>query len=213
MDIKRFRKLPILGILRGVESSVIEPLTELIISSGLETIEVTMNTKNAAGLIKKIIRLSGKRLTVGAGTVLNMVDLVRAVAAGATFIVTPVLIRDVTEYCAKNKIPVFPGALTPQEIYDAWRAGATMVKVFPAGNFGPAYFKEIKGPFNDIELLACSGVTSENMKNYFANGASAIAFGASVFRKEWLKKRDFASIESAIKKFIGASDALPILRK
>lgn len=77
-----------------------------------------------------------------------------------------------------------------------------MVKVFPSGVFGPAYFKEIKGPFDDIELLACGGVTPEGMKDYFANGASAIAFGASVFRREWLAKKDFASIGEAIKKFV-----------
>lgn len=63
-----------------------------------------------------------------------------------------------------------------------------MVKVFPAKCFGPEYFREIKGPFNDIELMAVAGVTPQNMRDYFSCGASAIAFGASVFRKEWLQK-------------------------
>ena len=85
-----------------------------------------------------------------------MKDLKIALKSGATFIVMPVLIKDVLKYCVKNKIPVFPGALTPGEIYQAWDAGSTMVKVFPAKFFGPEYFREIKGPFNNIQLLACS---------------------------------------------------------
>jgi 2-dehydro-3-deoxyphosphogluconate aldolase/(4S)-4-hydroxy-2-oxoglutarate aldolase len=79
-----------------------------------------------------------------------------------------------------------------------------MVKVFPAGPLGPAYFKEIKGPFPQIKLLACGGVTPENLTDYFSNGADAVAFGASVFRKEWLAKKDFGSIKSSIKKFLCA---------
>ncbi len=202
MDIAKFKKLPILGILRGIEPDCIEPLAETVISAGLGAIEITMNTKGAAGLIRRMAAAAGNKLTVGAGTVINMKSLKDALDAGATFIVMPVLIEEVAAYCAKNKIPVFPGSLTPQEIYRAWNAGATMVKVFPSNFFGPAYFKEIKGPFNDIELLACGGVTPDNMNEYFANGADAVAFGASVFRKEWLAKKDFKSMGRVVNKYI-----------
>ncbi len=119
-----------------------------------------------------------------------------------TKIMDIVWIEDVIEYCKDNKIPVFPGALTPQEIYNAWKAGATMVKVFPSKFFGPEYFKEIKGPFENIQLLACGGITAENMNTFFSNGASAVAFGASVFKKEWLEKKDFTSIKECIEKFV-----------
>src|SRR3989338_2240054 len=202
MDVARFRKLPIIGILRGIEFDALEPLLETIESSGLKTIEITMNTKGAADLIKKAAGYVKERLVIGAGTVLDVRSLKLALDSGATFIVTPIVIDDVMKYCVKNKIPVFPGALTPLEIYYAWKAGATMVKVFPAKFFGPGYFKEIKGPFNDIELLACAGVTAENMNEYFSSGADAVSFGASVFRGEWLRSRDFKSIGDEIKKFV-----------
>lgn len=212
MDVKKFRELPLLGILRGIEIDSVEPLMESIISSGLATIEITMNTKGAPRLIEKAVKTAGKSLTIGAGTVLDMQSLKAALGAGATFIVMPVLVTEVAQYCSKNKIPFFPGALTPQEIYNAWNSGAAMVKVFPAGFFGPSYFKEIKGPFNDIELLACAGVTPDNMKDYFTNGASAVSFGASVFRKEWLEKKDFKSIAAAIEKFISAAGSVSFTR-
>ena len=202
MDVKKFRKLPIIGILRGVAPDLLEPLIETIIASGLETIEITMNTENAGQLIRKAKSLARQQLTIGAGTVLDKDSLKSALDSGATFIVTPVLVKEVMDVCVKSGIPVFPGALTPQEIFNAWKAGATMVKVFPAKFFGPDYFREIKGPFPDIELLACAGVTPENLKAYFENGASAIAFGASVFKKEWLAQRDFASIAESIKRYL-----------
>ncbi|MFH0827945.1 MAG: bifunctional 4-hydroxy-2-oxoglutarate aldolase/2-dehydro-3-deoxy-phosphogluconate aldolase [Candidatus Omnitrophota bacterium] len=204
MNITEFKKLPILGILRGIESGDIEPLFEIIESAGLKTIEITMNTPSAPELIRKAVARAKGWITIGAGTVLDMRSLKLALDAGATFIVMPALIEDVTEYCVKNRIPVFPGAFSPQEIYRAWKAGAAMVKVFPSGFLGPEYFKEIKGPFNDIELLACGGVRAENMKSYFANGASAVSFGASVFRKEWLDGKDFSRIGQAIQEYIRA---------
>ncbi len=202
MDVKKFKRLPLMGILRGADAEILEPLLETVIAAGLKTLEITMNTRDAASLIRKACAISKKRLTIGAGTVLDKESLKLALRAGATFIVMPVVVDEVLTYCVKNKIPVFPGALTPSEIYNAWQKGATMVKVFPAGLFGPEYFKEIKGPFNEIELLACGGVTPENLRFYFSNGASAVSFGASVFRKDWLLKRDFKSIEQNIKRYL-----------
>ncbi len=204
MDVNRFRELPILGILRGVEADEIEPVVETVVSSGLKTIEITMNTPGAPVLIQKMVKSARNRLEIGAGTVLKKDDLHSALDAGATFIVMPVLVEDVVQYCVKNSIPVFPGALTPQEIYNAWRAGATMVKVFPAKFFGQDYFKEIKGPFQNMELLACGGVSQDNIRSFFSSGASAVAFGGSVFKKEWLRKRDFSSIGNSIKALITA---------
>jgi 2-dehydro-3-deoxyphosphogluconate aldolase/(4S)-4-hydroxy-2-oxoglutarate aldolase len=201
MDISEFERMPLLGILRGIGPKDVEPLTETMIASGLRTAEITMNTEGAAGLIKKMVKCADGRLTVGAGTVLDVGSLKKAVDSGATFIVSPVRVPKVMAYCVKHQIPVFPGALTPQEIYEAWESGATMVKVFPAKFFGPEYFKEIKGPFSQIKLLACSGVTPGNLKNYFENGASAVAIGASVFKDEWLQKKDYKSLGTEIRKF------------
>ncbi len=114
------------------------------------------------------------------------------------------MVPPVIEYCAKHKIPAFPGALVPQHIYEAWQAGATMVKVFPAGCFGPDYFKKIKGPFPQIELLACGGVTPENLPDYFRNGASAVAVGSHIFRKDWLAAKKFPQVRNKIRAYLKA---------
>ena len=202
MVVSEFKKLPIMGILRGIEPDHLEPLFDAIEQAGLRTLEITMNTPHAPQLINKAVRVSGGRLFIGAGTVLDIKSLKSALDNGATFAVMPVLVDEVMRYCLKHRIPVFPGALTPSEIYQAWQAGATMVKVFPAKAFGPEYFREIKGPFNDIELLACAGVTPENMNDYFLCGASAVTFGASVFRKEWFREKNYQAIAELIGKYI-----------
>ena len=202
MDLKAFKKLPIMGILRGAKADAVKPLVETVVKAGLKTIEITMNTPGAAKLIQKAVKTAKNRLTVGAGTVLTLNDLKRAEGSGATFIVSPTLVPEVVEYCVKKKMAVFPGALTPQEIYNAHKMGATMVKVFPAKFFGPDYFREIKGPFNDVELLACGGVTIDNIRSFFSSGASAVAFGGSIFKKEWLDKGEFSHIGECIEELM-----------
>jgi 2-dehydro-3-deoxyphosphogluconate aldolase / (4S)-4-hydroxy-2-oxoglutarate aldolase len=204
VDLKRFRKTPLLGILRGITPLELEPLFETVLASGLQAVEITMNTQGAEGLIKNAVKRYGRHLMIGAGTVLTLKDLQTSLRAGATFIVSPVVIPPVIEYCTKHKIPVFPGALAPQDVYEAWQAGATMVKVFPAGCFGPDYFKELKGPFPQIELLACGGVTPGNMKDYFKSGAGAIAVGSSIFRKEWIAAKKFTLIRQKLRAFLKA---------
>ncbi len=202
MDVERFRKKPVMGILRGVDGDVLEPLIETVISAGLETLEITMNTSGAAALIRDAVRIAKGRLMLGTGTVLTKGAMNEALDAGASFIVMPTLVPEVVDACVSKGIPVFPGAITPQEIFNAWKAGATMVKLFPAKFFGPSYIKEIKGPFNDIELLACGGVSPSTIRGYLDAGASAVAFGGSIFKKEWLDKRDFNSIGRGVKELI-----------
>lgn len=193
-----------MGIMRDVGMDILDPLLETVIDSGLKTIEITMNTRNAEQLIRQAVTKAAGRLTIGAGTVLDLETMQTALQAGATFIVMPTLVPEVVHYCVINKVPVFPGALTPQEVFNAWRSGATMVKVFPAKTFGPEYFKELKGPFKNIELLACGGVSPANLKAYVSNGASAVSFGASVFRQDWLDNREFPSINRRISQYLAA---------
>jgi len=198
MDLQSFRDNPLMGILRGIEADDLPPVVENALAGGLSTLEITMNTRDAPRLIRQARDIAGDALTVGAGTVLDTSSLEAALDAGATFVVMPTLVNEVVETCVQRGVPVFPGALTPQEIHSAWRAGASMVKVFPAKFFGPDYFKEIKGPFDDILLLACGGVSAESLGAFARAGADAFAFGASVFRTDWIEAGEYTRIADAI---------------
>lgn len=204
MNLEAFQSLPILGILRGISQDQIIPLSETIAKTGLQAVEITMNTKDAPALIKDMKYYSRGKFMVGAGTVITFRDLDAAVAAGATFIVMPSLQIEVIRICVSQNIPVFPGAFTPTEIYKAWDMGATMVKVFPSSIVGPKYFSEIKGPFDSIKLLACGGISKQTIGEFFKCGADAAAFGASIFKKEWLDAGEYGKIEEEINSLIQA---------
>jgi 2-dehydro-3-deoxyphosphogluconate aldolase / (4S)-4-hydroxy-2-oxoglutarate aldolase len=188
-------KLPFLGILRGVKDSELEELVKVSINCGLKYLEITMNTENAPFLITKMIKLAGNKITIGAGTVLNEKDLKLALSAGAEFVVSPSVIEKVINQCVKEKIPAFPGALTPTEVQKAWDLGAEMVKLFPASVFGPTYIKELKGPFNKIKIMAVGGVNENNVSDFFDCGADAIAFGNGIFDPKLIKEKRYDLIE------------------
>lgn len=202
MDFSSFEAFPVMGILRGIEEDRLEAVLEISIAAGLRSLEVTMNTDNAGSLISKAVKYYGSDLWIGAGTVLDLESLKAAVDAGANYVVTPVIVPQVISYCVKKNIPVFPGAFTPLEIYTAWQSGASMVKLFPAKFSGPAYIQEIKGPFEKIKIMAAGGVTAENIKEFFKFGASAVAFGASIYRSDWIANGEFDKIGASIKKLI-----------
>lgn len=197
-------KLPILGILRGIEEKNVRPLAETFIGSGMDYIEITMNTMGAIDLIRQMIEVSKNKLIIGAGTVLTKDDLEKALGAGAKFIVCPTVVDEVIRECVLQKIPVFPGALTPTEVQKAWDMGATMVKLFPASAFGPSYIKELKGPFNSLRIMAVGGVNEKNIGLYFKSGAEAVAFGASIIKPEWLATDRYDLIDLELSFLIGS---------
>lgn len=204
MKIDEFLAAPVMGILRDAPIDLLAPLIDAAAAGGLTHIEITMNTPGAADQIRTAVAASRGRVTVGAGTVLHRDALHAALDAGATFIVMPAFIPDVVAQCVARNIPVFPGALTPHEVFHAWNAGAAMVKVFPAGVFGPSYFKALKGPYKDVKLLACGGVSAHNVTEYMNNGADAIAIGSSVFKPHWLSEGAFDLITDSIRAYFDA---------
>lgn len=188
----------ILGIIRGTNKDNILPAIEAGLAGGLDQVEITLNSPDALAQI----RLASKHFPVWAGTVLSLKEAKAALKAGAKFIVSPIADPATIKYCKKNHIPIYPCGVTPNEVFRAWELGATMVKVFPVQCFGgPKLIKELKGPFQNIKLLACGGVRPDNIKEYFAAGADAVAVGASVFRPEWLASGNFDAIRQKAREY------------
>ncbi len=118
------------------------------------------------------------------------------------FLVTPNTDTDVIEYARSNSVPVISGALTPTEVYTAWSTGAEMVKVFPCRPFGPRYIRELRGPYEQIPLVAVGGVNLDNIKEYFAAGVRAVGASTSLFGRKALMKHNLEEIARNVKKFI-----------
>lgn len=204
--VRDLRAARVLGILRGCPDAALEAVAAAVERSGLRFLEITMNTPAACSQIARFARRLDGICRIGAGTVLTAQEAEDAAAAGATFLVSPCLSEPVQEFANLARIPTLPGALTPTEIWSARCAGAAMVKVFPAKAMGgPSYFRELRGPFREIPLLACGGVSAANAADYLRAGADALAFGGSVFTRDRLEAGDGAAIAADIAALIAAA--------
>lgn len=204
MDISILDKQRIIVIIRHNKPFDVEGLFQCILGAGLNVIEITLNTPQSYDLINTAVNLFGSKMLIGAGTVLTLAELKKAIDIGVRFIVSPVFNQEIVEYCINKGIPAIPGALTPTEIYNAYSAGAYMVKVFPAELFGPSYFKIIKAPLSNLKLVAVGGVRENTVNEFFLNGANAVAIGASIIKPEWVENKDYDSIKENITKFCNA---------
>jgi 2-dehydro-3-deoxyphosphogluconate aldolase/(4S)-4-hydroxy-2-oxoglutarate aldolase len=146
-----------------------------LVSVGVQVLEITLDTPGAL----EAIRRWRERATVIAGTVRTVSDAEAALEAGARAIVAPVTIAEVVSFCVERQVPVVPGALTPTEVETAWQAGASLVKVFPAGLGGPAYVRSLLGPLSDVPLIATGGVRAENAAAFLEAGAVAVGADSS----------------------------------
>lgn len=197
-----FRKMPVVGILRNYSLAEIEFIAPIYQEAGLTTLEITMNSADAVEEIR-FLSHHFPNLNIGAGTVCTLSDLDQAEQAGASFIVSPILDTRLIREANRKGLSVFPGAFSPTEIYQAWQAGATAVKIFPATMFGPSYVREIKAPLNDIELLPTGGVSKENINEYFKAGATGVGMGSSLFNKEHLQAKNREGLLAGFREIVG----------
>lgn len=197
---QQFEDMPLVGILRGIRQEDLLQLIPRYIRAGLSTIEITMNTPGILEILQRTCEQFGSELNIGAGTVCTEADLDNALSAGAQFIVTPILNEAVIRRCVAAGIPVFPGALTPSEIYQAWSWGAKLVKVFPASAFGPGYIREVLAPLDDLKLMPTGGVSLENMADYYRAGARGFGLGSLLFDKQMIQHGDWDGLETKMKK-------------
>jgi 2-dehydro-3-deoxyphosphogluconate aldolase/(4S)-4-hydroxy-2-oxoglutarate aldolase len=144
---------------------------------GLPLVEVTMDSP---GALESIARLrEDTALTVLAGTVRTADEASAAIGAGAQAVVAPTTVAEVAAACRALGVPWIPGALTPTEIEAAWRAGAALVKLFPASLGGPAYVRAVLAPLGGVRLLATGGVDAANASAFLEAGAVAVGADSS----------------------------------
>lgn len=196
-----FNRVPVVGIVRNLTFDEIANILPVYLSSGLTTIEITMNTPSAEDIIRYAADKYRGQLNVGAGTVCSLEELKQALQAGSQFIVTPILNPDVVRYCAKEGVPIFPGAYTPTEIYQAWELGATMVKVYPATALGPDYIRDVKAPLNKIKLMPTGGINLSNMQSFMKVGADGLGIGGQLFDKELIKSANWDGLKDHFKQY------------
>ena len=192
-------------MIRAQSADAALAVVEALAEAGLMVAEITMTVPRAIEAIASVTKRFGGKVLVGAGTVTDAETARRALDAGAGFIVTPCLVPDVIDAAHRADIAVLPGALTPTEVFEAYRKGGDMVKIFPAQSVGgAAYLRALRGPFPDIPLVPTGGVTLDTVGEMFDAGAAAVGVGSEMISKAALARSDYATIGALASQFLAA---------
>jgi 2-dehydro-3-deoxyphosphogluconate aldolase / (4S)-4-hydroxy-2-oxoglutarate aldolase len=169
----------VIAIGRGLDPTVVVDIGQALVAGGVHAFEVTLNSDGALGAIAALrARFGADELLVGAGTVLDIAGVDAALAAGAQFIVTPVVDLLVVARTVEAGVAIVPGGFGPTEIKAAWDAGASAVKLFPASVVGPSFVRELHGPLPEIPLIPTGGLTVDAAAAWIEAGAVALGIGS-----------------------------------
>ena len=205
--IKTIREKKIIAIVRGVYGAACEQLAAALHEGGIGLIEVTFDQsrpeawEQTAQSIAALARRFESRMHVGAGTVTRPEMLRLAQEAGAQFVISPNTDEMIIRGTKQAGLVSIPGAMTPSEIFDAYRYGADFVKVFPASSLGPAYLKAVRGPLNNIPLLAVGGIDETNLRAYLDAGAAGAGVGGKLVNKDWIAAGAFDKITALAREY------------
>ena len=194
----------VVAVLRADRPDALVEVVQAIGRGGIGAVEITMTTPGALDVIGECANRLGGEFLFGAGTVLDPETARAAILAGAEYIVTPTMNPDVITLCRRYDKIVIPGALTPTEILTAWECGADIVKVFPASAVGPRYFKDVKGPLPQIDLMPTGGVDLENAGDFIRAGACAIAVGGNLVDRAAVAAGDWQTLTDTARKYVDA---------
>ena len=184
-----------------------KPLADALIGGGLSCAEVTFRTAAAEEVIRIMCREHPDML-VGAGTVLTVAQVERAVAAGAKFIVSPGFDAEIVDYCLEKGIAVYPGCITPTEIAQAVKRGLKVVKFFPATQFGGvATMKALAAPYTGIKFMPTGGIHLENLEEFLRCPAVIACGGSWMVKKDLIQSGQFQTIQKK------TEEALSLVRK
>lgn len=175
---------------------------EVLNRAGIPIAEITMTVPDALEVISDLGR-SLPEMIVGAGTVLDAATAQRCVDAGAKFLTSTGFVAEVVEFARKKNVLVIPGALTPSEVIQAWKAGGDFVKIFPCGPLGGEnYIRALKAPFPQVPMVAAGGVNQQTALGYILAGASAIGVGGELIPREALQQRQEERVHELARRFV-----------
>lgn len=193
----------LIAILRGADPRDVVRIATALYEGGIRLLEITMNSEEPLKAIEQVAGKLGDDMVIGAGTVLDAAMAADAVSAGARFILSPVVEGTVIAAAKKLGAVSIPGAYTATEIYTAHRAGADIVKVFPATS--PAYIRDLRAPLPHIPLLPTGGITPENIGAYLKTGAVGFGIGSAlVDTRQPVTEAYLETLKANARKFIQA---------
>jgi 2-dehydro-3-deoxyphosphogluconate aldolase/(4S)-4-hydroxy-2-oxoglutarate aldolase len=190
----------LIAVVRSKSAEEALATANAVFQAGIKFIEITFSVPGAVHVIKSLV--AKRELHVGAGTVLSHDQAEEAIGAGVEFMVAPSLELELIAVCHEADILCIPGAATPSEIVKAARAGADLVKIFPADTVGgPHFIRQMAGPFPNVRFMVSGGVSVENVKEYVHAGVTGICLGSAYLAATLAEKRQ-GGLVSELQRFV-----------
>lgn len=192
----------LMAILRSRSGEHLRAAALTLFECGVTCLEVTVPTPGSFDVVGELASVPD--VLVGMGTVTTRRETDAAAAAGACFIVSPHTDPGLVEYARGLGLAAFPGAMTPTEVLAAHRAGATAVKLFPAGSLGTGYLRSLRAPFPDIPVVATGGIHAGDVADWLAAGAVAVGV-ADPLLGDALTGGSLADLRTRARRFVRAA--------
>jgi len=192
----------LIAVIRISKSEDVLPICEALLEGGIHALEITLTVPNALKAITSARERFGAKIVLGAGTVLNAQMCRDAIAAGAEFIVSPIMRQEIATSAHAMDRPVMLGAYTPTEAQAAHDAGADFVKIFPADRLGATYIKALLAPLPHLRVVPTGGVDLETAPEFIRAGCVALGVGSSLLKPELIKTGAWKDLSRLAKAYI-----------
>ena len=192
----------LIAVVRGNDEDETKKIVDEIIKGGFKNIEITFTVPNAEEVINQVHKQYGDDIVLGAGTVLDAATAQIAINKGAQYIVSPHLDTNISKLCNIYSIPYLPGCSSATEIIEALRYGSDLIKLFPGGQLGAGFIKDIKGPVPNVELMPSGGVNLDNVSDWIEKGSFAVGIGGDLTKE--FTGNNFEVISEKAQKYVEA---------
>lgn len=198
-ELSKFGVVPVV-VLNDAKDA--KPLAKALCEGGLPCAEVTFRTAAAEESIR-IMTTEYPDMLIGAGTVLTIENVDRAINAGAKFIVSPGFDPEIVDYCLKKDIPVLPGTVTPSEVAQGVKRGLKVLKFFPAAQYGGvSTIKAIASAYVDVKFMPTGGVNAKNLKDYLSCDKIFACGGSWMVKADLIEAGEFDKITEMTKEAV-----------
>jgi 2-dehydro-3-deoxyphosphogluconate aldolase / (4S)-4-hydroxy-2-oxoglutarate aldolase len=204
VTLEKLQQLGVMAVIRGPTPELTLKMVEALIAGGVKGIEITYSTPNAAEVVRQLDKQFSNQIVLGMGTLTEPTQVDEAIGAGARFLVSPICDPLLGKTMIASGVPVMIGALTPTEVFQAYKLGSDVVKIFPGSLGGPSYMKALKAPFPNIPMMPTGGVSATNVGEWLAAGAFAVGAGSELCPPKLAKEGRFDEISMRAREFIKA---------
>ncbi|WP_158867377.1 bifunctional 4-hydroxy-2-oxoglutarate aldolase/2-dehydro-3-deoxy-phosphogluconate aldolase [Leifsonia sp. AG29] len=204
LALSRLTATGVIAVVRAPSAEAAVGAARALAAGGVTGIEITYSTPDAASAISRIADELGETVLLGAGTVRTPDQAREAADAGAAFLVAPGFRPAVADAMTATGLTTMIGAITPSEVMAAEESGADVVKLFPAGLFGPTLVRNLRGPFPDVPFMPTGGVNAANIAEWVAAGVVAVGAGSDLVSSADLAAGSYVTITAKASEFSAA---------